>query len=129
MQKLILIFSLITFFLASCSSLNSTRNPPQSSQKDFQDDKINERIKNAITPQIGHKNVGAIVAVYNRGKLDFLSFGETIRGNKTLPTPDTVFEIGSITKTFTGLMLSRVTINTHLTNTEFCLSFVIPIAY
>lgn len=106
MKKIILLQSTLLLFLVSCAT-PSARNPSEAPSKDFQDDKIAERITTAIGPQIGTKNVGAIVAVYNKGKLEFLSFGETALGNKTLPTPDTIFEIGSITKTFTGLMLSR----------------------
>ena len=48
-----------------------------------------------------------VVAIYDRGNLEFLTLGETEKGNHQAPSPDTFFEIGSITKTFTGLMLSR----------------------
>jgi D-alanyl-D-alanine-carboxypeptidase/D-alanyl-D-alanine-endopeptidase len=107
MKKLIVLFVVNIFLVISCSTGPIIRKPSDTPKSDFQDDKISERIKAAITPQIGTKNVGAIVAIYNKGSLNFFSFGETKIGNKTLPTPDTIFEIGSITKTFTGLMLSR----------------------
>lgn len=106
-KKLIALFILNLILAVSCSSVPVTRSPSDTPKSDFQDNQISERVKAAITPQIGTKNVGAIVAIYNKGSLDFLTFGETKLGNKTLPTPDTIFEIGSITKTFTGLMLSR----------------------
>ena len=107
MKKLILIQIAHLLLLMSCSTATSIRNPSEAPTKDFQDDKIAERVTAAVTPQIGTKNIGAIVAIYNKGSLQFLSFGETTKGNKTPPTPDTLFEIGSITKTFTGLMLAR----------------------
>jgi CubicO group peptidase (beta-lactamase class C family) len=102
------IFLAATFlFLSSCSSNSLNRSLSQTPIKDFQDDKIAERISAVVNPQIGIKNVGAIVAIYNKGSLQFLSFGETARGNKIPPNADTLFEIGSITKTFTGLMLAQ----------------------
>jgi CubicO group peptidase (beta-lactamase class C family) len=107
MKKRILLQNAFLFFLISCASTNSIRHPSELPLEDFQNDKMVKRITAVITPQIGTKNVGAIVAIYSKGSLKFLSFGETVRGNKTLPTEDTIFEIGSITKTFTGLMLAR----------------------
>lgn len=98
MKPAAILFRLILFFFSACAFTTPTKAP---------DDKIAERITTAIAPQIGSKNIGAIVAIYNKGSLRFLSFGETVRGNKTPPTADSIFEIGSITKTFTGLMLSR----------------------
>lgn len=97
----------VLLILFSCSSTPVARNLSQVSIKDFQDDKIAERISAVVNPQIGTKNIGAVVAIYNQGSLQFLSFGETVRGNKVLPNADTLFEIGSITKTFTGLMLAQ----------------------
>ena len=98
---------ILAIFLLSCSSKSLKRTASETPLKDFQDDKIAARISAVVNPQIGTKNIGAIVAIYNKGLLQFLSFGETTRGNKILPTPDTLFEIGSITKTFTGLMMAR----------------------
>ena len=97
----------MSFLLSACSAHQLLRKPSETSIKDFQDEKIAERISAVVTPQIGTKNVGAVIAIYNKGSLQFLSFGETARGNKILPNADTLFEIGSITKTFTGLMLAR----------------------
>ncbi len=107
MKKIIFLQKLFLLLLFSCASIPSARQPSVVPLEDFQNDKMAERITAVVTPQIGIKNVGAIVAIYNKGKLSFLPFGETVRGNKTLPTADTIFEIGSVTKTFTGLMLAR----------------------
>lgn len=104
-QTIYLAITLLSLF--SCSSTPLKRSLSQTPVKDFQDDKIAERISAVVNPQIGTKNVGAVVAIYNKGSLQFLSFGETVRGNKIPPNADTLFEIGSITKTFTGLMLAQ----------------------
>jgi serine-type D-Ala-D-Ala carboxypeptidase/endopeptidase len=72
-------------------------------------DAIAQRLRVSMAPQIGAakgKNVGAIVALCHRGKTRFLSFGETRSGSGTAPDESSVFEVGSLTKTFTGLMLA-----------------------
>lgn len=51
----------------------------------------------------------AIGIIYN-GKAGYYYYGETTRGNKTLPDQETLFEIGSITKTFTATLLANAAI-------------------
>jgi len=53
------------------------------------------------------KNVGISVAIYYKGKDHFYNYGETKKDNKTLPGKHTLYEIGSITKTFTGTLLAK----------------------
>jgi len=50
--------------------------------------------------------VGMIIGVLREGEVTYHSFGRTTREGDTPPTPDTVYEIGSITKTFTALLLA-----------------------
>jgi len=51
---------------------------------------------------------GLCLAVLDRGQVRRYSYGETQRGNGQLPDPNTtIFEIGSVTKTFTTLLLAR----------------------
>lgn len=45
-------------------------------------------------------NVGASLAVIDNGTVQFYNYGETELGNNRLPSKSTVFEIGSVTKTF-----------------------------
>jgi len=51
-------------------------------------------------------NVGLSAGVYYKGKDYFYNYGETKVGNKQLPTSHTIYEIGSITKTFTATLLA-----------------------
>lgn len=53
----------------------------------------------------GH--VGLMIAVSSRGERHFYGYGETRRGNGEIPRPTTIFEIGSITKTFTAALLCQ----------------------
>jgi CubicO group peptidase (beta-lactamase class C family) len=51
-------------------------------------------------------NVGLSAAVYFKGKSYFYNYGEARQGNAQLPTDHTLYDIGSITKTFTATLLA-----------------------
>jgi len=48
------------------------------------------------------------VAVIHQNKINTFFYGETAPGNNTLPDANTLFEIGSVTKTFTATMLAEL---------------------
>ncbi|WP_299291196.1 serine hydrolase [uncultured Mucilaginibacter sp.] len=50
--------------------------------------------------------VGLSVGVFCAGKNSIYYYGETAKGNGKLPDANTIFEIGSITKTFTATLLA-----------------------
>lgn len=49
--------------------------------------------------------VGLSVGILRDGKTFFYGYGETVKGNGKIPDAGTLFEIGSISKTFTATML------------------------
>ncbi|PPK99715.1 CubicO group peptidase, beta-lactamase class C family [Parapedobacter indicus] len=53
----------------------------------------------------GHTHALAI-GIINAGKTSAFYYGETEKGNKQLPDENTLFEIGSISKTFTATLLA-----------------------
>jgi CubicO group peptidase (beta-lactamase class C family) len=58
---------------------------------------------------LGKRPQGALViAVVQRGQVHIAGFGRMGESNAALPDADTLFEIGSITKAFTGVLLARV---------------------
>jgi CubicO group peptidase (beta-lactamase class C family) len=49
---------------------------------------------------------GLSIGILKDGKTIFYGYGETARGNKQIPDQHTIFEIGSISKTFTAILLA-----------------------
>jgi len=66
-------------------------------------------------------NVGISTGVFYKGKSYFYNYGELKKGSNTLPDDHTIYEIGSITKTFTSTLLAiavneqKVTLETSIT--------------
>jgi CubicO group peptidase (beta-lactamase class C family) len=50
--------------------------------------------------------VGMSIGILKDGKISTYNYGETKRADKQLPTVNTIYEIGSITKTFTAAILA-----------------------
>lgn len=74
-------------------------------------DNLGQRLGEVIDPQIrSGKSVGVTVGVMDSSGQRFYSYGETRRGSGTRPTDDTLFEIGSVTKTLTALLLGDAVI-------------------
>ena len=51
--------------------------------------------------------VGLSIGVVKNGHVSLYNYGETAKGNGQLPSAQTLFEIGSITKTFTAAILAH----------------------
>lgn len=69
----------------------------------FPDKKMDEEIMHFMKHE---KAVGLIIGILEKGKTALYSYGETEKGNGQLPDEHTIFEIGSITKTFTSTLLA-----------------------
>lgn len=60
-------------------------------------------------------HVGLSMAVYNRGTTRFYNYGTTSKSRPSLPTQRTLYEIGSVTKTFTGVLASKAILDGRMT--------------
>ena len=60
----------------------------------------------------GH--AGLSIGVFDRGRTYFFNFGTTEIGANRPPTANTLYEIGSITKTFTSLLLAQAVVEKKL---------------
>ena len=68
---------------------------------------MDKEIEAVVRPYIQKANtVGLSIGVLKDGKITTYNYGETLKGNGKLPTPNTIFEIGSVTKTFTAALLA-----------------------
>jgi serine-type D-Ala-D-Ala carboxypeptidase/endopeptidase len=79
---------------------NSYRNLPDSHDLKRQ---IDEMAADYVT---NHPHAGLVIALYQRGGSSLWGFGETGPTNSNPPDGGTIFEIGSITKVFTGDVLA-----------------------
>ncbi len=68
---------------------------------------IDKKVDSAARNYIQKSNtVGLSIGIIKDGKVNTYNYGETKKGNQHLPTAGTLFEIGSITKTFTSTLLA-----------------------
>lgn len=68
---------------------------------------LDKMVDAAATKYINRANtVGLCIGVIKNGQINIYGYGETIKGGKHLPDAETIFEIGSITKTFTATILA-----------------------
>jgi serine-type D-Ala-D-Ala carboxypeptidase/endopeptidase len=68
---------------------------------------IKPKIDTLVAPLIDNKAVVGLVIGIRRGDEElFLSYGKIEPGKDGVPTPETIYEIGSVTKAFTGVLLA-----------------------
>jgi CubicO group peptidase (beta-lactamase class C family) len=67
-------------------------------------DSIVDTIAGSYSKQLN--TVGLSIGIWREGRTYFYGYGETAKGNKTIPDSATIFEIGSISKTFTATLLA-----------------------
>lgn len=81
------------------SALVPTSNP----LKTGQDKKVDASARTYIQKT---NTVGLCIGIINNGNISTYGYGETARGNGKIPDADNIFEIGSLTKTFTAAILA-----------------------
>ncbi|HEX8349688.1 MAG TPA: serine hydrolase [Hymenobacter sp.] len=62
--------------------------------------------------------VGLSIGIIKNGQTYFYNFGTTEKGKNQAPTQNTVFEIGSVSKTFTSLLLAHAVIEKKVNLTD-----------
>jgi CubicO group peptidase (beta-lactamase class C family) len=100
-------FLLILVFSADCLGQRQPTTPLALNSSNplntVLDKKIDARIRHAFKRK---KLVGIAIGILKNGQTTFYGYGETKKENGQLPDEHTIFEIGSITKTFTGTLLA-----------------------
>ena len=73
---------------------------------------LDKELDSAVQPYItARATAGLSIGVLKDGQNFFYGYGETARRNKQLPDEHTIYEIGSLTKTFTATLLADAVIN------------------
>ena len=76
---------------------------------------MDKTVDAAVQPYISlAAAAGMSIGVSKEGKTTYYQYGETKKGTGHLPTENTLYEIGSITKTFTALLLADAVVKGKL---------------
>jgi CubicO group peptidase (beta-lactamase class C family) len=68
--------------------------------------------------------VGLSIGILKEGHMETYGYGETSKGNNELPNANTIFEIGSITKTFTATLLAHYILEGKVSLTDPILKYL-----
>ena len=86
---------------------------------------IKKQLDALIQPQIeADQNVGIVVGVLKEGKGDIFYYGKTALSSNKAPSKSTIYEIGSITKVFTGLLLAQLELDGKVQLTQTLEQFI-----
>lgn len=102
-------FKLIATSLLALLVLSSTRLLAES--PDLDDPKIQKRVDDLVMPFIDAKRVeGMSIGLIGGGKAKTFHYGQTSTHGK-MPTDQTLYEIGSASKVFTGVLLADAVVS------------------
>ncbi len=99
-QKTIL-FGFVTFLIVSCNRNKSIENKSPE-----------EIVEHFATEFLDDDRIHSVsIALYNNGKETTFHFGEQNSNKKNPPTDSTLYELASVTKTFTGTMVAKAVLD------------------
>ena len=104
---------IIGFSLSPYEEKASRNSPVASDNKKISP--LDKEVDKAVNEFFSNlNNVGAVVAVIIDGSTSYYHYGEAEKGQGKLPADNTIFEIGSISKTFTGILLAQAVLDKKL---------------
>lgn len=101
---------IISLTIIACFELTTSVSFAQTTQ--INPDTLVERLGKTFIKD--KQAVGLSIGVYNNGTNYFYNFGTTEKGKALLPTKNSIYEIGSITKTFVSLVLANAVIEKRI---------------
>lgn len=124
LQPLPISVIVLTISASACSSTaQKTNQAPESARTISSDpysiEEVAKRLGTSVSAQVGAgQNIGAMVGIYDRGEIRYLSYGEIRKNSGETPNQTTLFEVGSLTKVFTGLLLAMDVEQKNLTEND-----------
>lgn len=97
--KRVQLFALLSAFITTSASAQSLSSAP------LRLDTLVNRLGNTFSKD--PKTVGLSIGIVDNGKSYFYNFGTTKMGQQQRPTQHTIYEVGSITKTFISFILAQ----------------------
>lgn len=93
--------------LSSCTSQMAAqkRKPTTAVDRGKYSTQINDLARKLVADEW---TVGLVVGLLHGGQTEVYTYGQVEAGKKPAPTRDTLFEIGSVTKTFTAILLAEM---------------------
>jgi CubicO group peptidase (beta-lactamase class C family) len=91
--------------LCSAAPALAMESPKAAAPEEATMDRVFQRLGTTFVDE-GHTD-GMSIVVVKDGKAHFYNFGTTTRGKAKPPTEHSVYEIGSVTKVFTSLVLAH----------------------
>jgi D-alanyl-D-alanine-carboxypeptidase/D-alanyl-D-alanine-endopeptidase len=80
-----------------------------------QTDSVSSAVTQSVAPFMASPcHVGLSMVLVMGRTTRFFDFGSTSRDTSTLPSPDSIYEIGSVTKTFTGALAAKAALTHRL---------------
>lgn len=99
---------LITGFAITPYKAPPTSTPPTMPTTNKKATPLDLEVDKAVAEFLENpKNPGLSIAVVTDGQTYFYHYGTTAIGDKQLPDNTTIYEMGSVTKTFTGILLAK----------------------
>jgi CubicO group peptidase (beta-lactamase class C family) len=104
-NRTIIMFALLFLILLSCRKSTDMPLQPLKTNNPLLTD-FDKRINDIVAPYAQKSSTaGLSIGIFKDNKVYYYGYGETKKGNNIIPDSTTLYELGSITKTFTALLI------------------------
>jgi CubicO group peptidase (beta-lactamase class C family) len=106
MKKPILFYLVFLICITTACKKDSTEPSQVLKTNNPMSTDLDKRINEIMSPYAQKSSRASIsLGVFKDNQTSYYGYGETKKGNNTIPDSETIYEIGSITKTFTALLM------------------------